>query len=75
MRLCVLTQNAEMELDEDLVLEENDVCVGLDLRLFEWVTDWEEEVDQFFDEILEWKFKILSTEEVEYELDDGLVKN
>ena len=62
-----------MELDDDLVLEENDVCVRLDLKLFEWVTEWEEEVDQFFDELLDWKFTIKSNEEVEYELDDGLV--
>ena len=67
-------KNADVELDDDIVLEENDVCVGLDLKLFKWVTEWEKKVDEFFDEFLEWQFRILSTEEVEYELDNGLAK-
>ena len=55
---CACWQNDEMKFDDDLVLEENNVCVGLDLKLFEWVTEWEEEVDPFLDEFLEWQFRI-----------------
>ena len=61
---------AEIVLDVDNVLEEDDVCIGLDLKPYEWVTGWEEEVNSFFDEFLDSRFRIPSAEEVEFKLDD-----
>ena len=39
--------NAEIELDVDLALEEDDVYTGLDLYKWGWVIGWEEEADVF----------------------------
>ena len=41
------SNNAEIEIDVDLVLEQDDVCIGLDFTVSEWVTGWEEKVDGF----------------------------
>ena len=64
--------NAAVDLDVDPVVAEDDVCIGLDLRLHEWVTGCEEEVDDFLDELLDSRFRMSSTEKVEYKLVDSL---
>ena len=67
--------NAEIEPDVDLVLEEDNFCFGLDLKTNKSVTGWKEEVDELFEEILDSQFRVSSTEVVEYKLDDSFGYN
>ena len=48
--------NAEIELDVDLVLEEDDVSIGLDLKLWERDAGWEDDVDFLAADFLNSKF-------------------
>ena len=63
--------SAGIELAVDVVFEEDDVFIGFDLKLYDWVTGWEEEFDDFFDEILDLQIRRSSTEEAEYKIDDS----
>ena len=63
--------NAEIELDVDLVLEEENNFIKLDLKTNGSVTGWKEEIDELFDDFLDSQFRISSTEDVEYKLDDS----
>ena len=74
-RCCAFWRKAEIELDLDLVHEEDDVFIGLDLKLYNWVKGWEEELDKFFDDFLDSQIRISSTEEVEFELDESFGNN
>ena len=67
--------NAETEIDVDLGTEEDDVCIGPDLKIKEWNTDWEEDVDPLFGKFLGSLCRNLSTEEVECIFDDSLGYN
>ena len=68
-------KNAEIELDADLVLEKDNVCIGLHLKLYQWVTGWEGKVIVLFDESLDSQFRIPPTEEVELKLDNSFRYN
>ena len=40
---------AEVELDVDIVLEEDDVCIGLDLKYKKGATGWKEDINVIFE--------------------------
>ena len=67
--------SAGIELDVDLVFEEDDVFIGLDLKLYDWFPGWEEEVDDIFDELLDLQFRRSTTEKAEYKLAESFVYN
>ena len=68
-------KNAEIELDADLVLEKDNVCIGLHLKLYQRVTGWEGKVIVLFDECLDSQFRTPPTEEVELKLDNSFRYN
>ena len=51
--------NADIELDAYLVIGVDDVCSGFDLKIYEWDTGWQKEVDVIFDKFLNSQFKII----------------